>query len=739
MPLASTSRHNNEDDDEDDEEDLLVQRQAKSSAEYAASAAGRITAGTRAHKLLSMTAKDLKSRQENGTARTAASPTKAQPSSPLKGTLVGSRANPSALRTPRSSMTGIPPPASSTPGLPKARKSLGGVATPRPAKGRVSMFARTPGTGASAGMPPPPSPTKEGAAQRPGSSLSVRSSSRLGSTTSYNFEGGDEGFSHDSMAVSSNSSIDRAEKLLEEMDLTPKRPTRQVKHQQSASLPGFGSPNEADDMLQRESVAEAVVPLSLYEEQMNEVEKLVLQVEELEKQNQELLKAQQARKARMSEVRANEAILEEEKAKMRAEAREREKEMEEERKVERDDEVRRRKEIESREKETKEKLDEATKALAKLQDEHTKLKGDHDNQKRDMEAKIEESAKLIDEMKSNLDAQVQKQAEGEEKEALELKIKMKDSEIESLKVSTARLESELKRERKELGGQIDELKDAGRETISLYEQRIEEVERENLDLLENMQLLEEKAQEAIGAAESRYDALVASQRASGSGQRSAGAAEIDNENLREQVSHLEDKMGKYEDQIAEAALALEKEKEHSQKRREKTSEVEASLKNEIKRLRAEVDRLVKSEQDGRERVEELHHALEESKVALERERAELEMLRADAENVGPMSGTQSAASTDRTSQHTNGTEAFESKIKALSADLSAAKEAKEQLSKSLEEARKEARKKEDDLAEVSRELRSTEKERALVSNVTCILELCSVRGRINTLTLSRPD
>ncbi len=112
------------------------------------------------------------------------------------------------------------------------------------------------------------------------------------------------------------------------------------------------------------------------------------------------------------------------------------------------------------------------------------------------------------------------------------------------------------------------------------------------------------------------------------------------------MAHLQDRLGKFEDQIAEAALALEKEKEYAQKRRDKSHEVETSLKNELKRVRVELERTQRASKEQAVLLEETRHALQESQLALERERAELEGLRADAENFNALkSGHDSGSGT----------------------------------------------------------------------------------------------
>ncbi|PWY99816.1 hypothetical protein BCV70DRAFT_162362 [Testicularia cyperi] len=600
---------------------------------------------------------------------------------PVKSSLYSASA--SVSRTPRSSTAPTSSAAAAaaaasqaTPMLAKKRQSLGGIPTPRATKGRASMFARPTGLGTiDSSMPPPPSPTKDGrVGERSVSSLSFRSSSRLGR------EQGDIESSPVTSAPNNNVSTDvimeRNMLLLEQMDLTPKKAAAQALRAESrASAAGTVAAGvvTGDDELTRDSVAEAVVPLSLYEEQVAEFDRLRTQLDALEKQNLELQRAQEARKARTSEVRSNQAILEEERVKMRAEARERQSEMEEERRLEREDEVRRRKEIEERERELKEKLHESQTLLSRANDEQDKLRSDFDSQKRGLQAKVDESERLIAEMKKR----IEEHAEDRQSSEMDLK----DAEIESLRSSVTRLEEESQKERLVLSQQIDELKEAGRETISLYEQRIEEIDREKAGLLDDMELLAAKAQEAIRTAESKYEDLLQQQEQRGGTGGGAtaglgGAAEIDNEALREQVAHLQDKLGKYEDQIAEATMVLEKEKDYSQKRREKSLEVEASLKNEIKRLRAEVERLTRLDRENRQSLDELQRALKESQSALEQERAELEGLRADVENIesleggsgGGVGGSRTAATASRKQWQSEKAE-MQSEIDALRAAL----------------------------------------------------------------------
>ncbi|PWN46690.1 hypothetical protein IE53DRAFT_391148, partial [Violaceomyces palustris] len=554
------------------QDDYLAERRSRQSAEKAAEAEKRITEGSRAHKFLGMTAKDLERRRER-----PSSPAKGRPSSPLKDSLFS-----------RTSSEGRNVKVSSgplTPGMPRARQSMGAVGIPTPraaAKPRSSMFGRP------SEMLPPSSPSKEGR-ERPASALSRRTdlespesepskrrsflqSDPTGPSFASAIELDDASRTPGSNRIA-RGPLDKNRMLLEELDLTPRRPTLSKPSNQSLDS---GTAGEATPMLAShfvggeasEAIVEPVVPLSLYEQQSLELDRLKAQVETLEKSNHTLLRQQEQRKARASEIRATESLIEEERAKMRAEARERETEMEEDRKLEREDEVRRRKEVEAREKETRERLEVALSDLRKANDEANKVRSEQEARLRDVEAKLCESEKLVADLKSAIESK----SSGEEADGS--KIVAKQAEIDQLRSKVERLETELERERAELGGEIDELKDAGREAISL------------LEIIEKMKLLEQK-DEAIRSI----------------GQRSQGAS----------VDHLQEKVGGLEDQ----------ERENLAKRKGRAVEAEEKLKAEVKRLKGELEKLARSEADARER----------SKAALESERAEVEGLRADVENL----------------------------------------------------------------------------------------------------------
>ncbi|KAK6985240.1 hypothetical protein R3P38DRAFT_3102133 [Favolaschia claudopus] len=164
------------------------------------------------------------------------------------------------------------------------------------------------------------------------------------------------------------------------------------------------------------------------------------------------------------------------------------------------------------------------------------------------------------------------------------KLQAKQTEIVTLEARLKRIQLELDEERTELGNQVDELRQAGQETIALYEERLSAVDREKEEL------------EARPA---------------------SSATEIDNETLRDQVVHLQKKDAQAASEKEEAALA----------------ERMRRLKEKEEAARRKVERVIKSEANARRRVEEVEEALHESTAALEDARAEVEGLRSELTNL----------------------------------------------------------------------------------------------------------
>ncbi|KAG6820995.1 hypothetical protein H0H93_008624 [Arthromyces matolae] len=200
-------------------------------------------------------------------------------------------------------------------------------------------------------------------------------------------------------------------------------------------------------------------------------------------------------------------------------------------------------------------------------------------------------------------------------------INTKEQDIASLQSRLAAVTTELQTEKLELGAQIDELRTAGQETIALYEERLSAADGHRYDLEQRISLLETGLQDT--------------QKAASPPPSSAGtsAAEIDNETLREQITHLQRKVATLEDTIEDAQAAAEKEEFLMRDRMKRLKEKEDAMRKELNEGRKEAEQILKSEVKAKNRIEEIEEALRESTVALENARAEVETLRSELANL----------------------------------------------------------------------------------------------------------
>ncbi|CAK5265340.1 unnamed protein product [Mycena citricolor] len=203
----------------------------------------------------------------------------------------------------------------------------------------------------------------------------------------------------------------------------------------------------------------------------------------------------------------------------------------------------------------------------------------------------------------------------------ESKFRAKDAEVASLELRLKGAQTHFEEERRELGAQVDELRQAGQETIALYEERLSEADRERYDLEARITTLESRA-----SARSPSPALTTKTATS-------SATEIDNETLREQVVHLQRKISKLEDALEDAQAAQERDEAALADRMRRLKEKEEAMKKELTEGRKEVERTLKSEGTARRRLEEIEEALHESTAALEDARAEVEGLRTELMNL----------------------------------------------------------------------------------------------------------
>lgn len=109
--------------------------------------------------------------------------------------------------------------------------------------------------------------------------------------------------------------------------------------------------------------------------------------------------------------------------------------------------------------------------------------------------------------------------------------------------------------------------------------------------------------------------------------QATSAVEIDNEMLRDQVQHLQKKIGTLEDSLEDMRTANEHEDAAVRERIKRYKEREDGTRKELAEGRQEVERVRKGEEKARMRIEELEEALRENTIALENARAEVETLR----------------------------------------------------------------------------------------------------------------
>ncbi|KAJ7733766.1 hypothetical protein DFH07DRAFT_928669 [Mycena maculata] len=268
-------------------------------------------------------------------------------------------------------------------------------------------------------------------------------------------------------------------------------------------------------------------------------------------------------------------------------------------------------------------LEEQTVQIQELETTRTQVLASLDEEKAHSETclqtiqqELEDSMTLVKTLKETISSQENAEREGESK------LKSKQAEIASLELRLKRIQTELEEERAELGGQVDELRQAGQETIALYEERLSAADRERDELETRIASLEAGARATTRTPSPNAAPKLAS-----------SATEIDNETLRDQVVHLQKKVAKLEDAIEDAHATSERDEAALADRMRRLKEKEEVMKKELNEGRKEVERMLKSEASARSRVEEVEEALQESTAALEDARAEVEGLRAELANL----------------------------------------------------------------------------------------------------------
>lgn len=652
-------------------------RRAKTSAEEAAKAEGRITEGSRAHQFLNMSAKDLEARRLKG----AATPTtNANGGSPLKETLLGAHKNAPITPKIRTSMGTTLPTASFAQATPKAT-----------AKSRSSLFGHASKTTNVNGKMAPPSVAGPGSpvqripnALAPpststnSSSIIPRTPSRLSNASGGTSTAVDEDADQDGTKERNRSLLEamalltpahKAKDLSPSLEDIPSMP-RDADYDPDNVFSGAGlalMPDDGEIVNGSSSIdtamGHAVVPLSLYEESNLEITHLKTELAQLRSSMQEA--EEKAKSAKDIEL---------ERAKIKAREEER-KETEEERRVEKEDEQRRRKaELDAKEKEWKEKADGIQKELRKLQDEYSRVREEHEKTKTDYESRLKDNETLVEKLRSTAGDTNTKSNESSGQ------IQAKDLELSQLNERLQRLETLREQEKADLLKEIDELKDAGQEALDLYDREQAISNEQIVDLESKMHLLEAKAQEAIAdALRERDEAL---QGMSNGGNRDlSSVAEIGQRSLEEQLSQAQSRAMKLEDQLSEASTIMQQEREEHIKRKDRYAEYEQRFKNDKAKLKLHIKQLEEADTEKQLRIDELVEALEESRSALESERSELEALRAEAMIMGEgPDGTEVKALE-------NGR--FEAEIERLNGLLEGARSGKREATRQVEEQRKE--------------------------------------------------
>jgi CAP-Gly domain-containing linker protein 1 len=156
------------------------------------------------------------------------------------------------------------------------------------------------------------------------------------------------------------------------------------------------------------------------------------------------------------------------------------------------------------------------------------------------------------------------------------------------------------------------------ETIALYEERLSTADSQRYELEDKVVSLEDQVKKA--SAPLSPGAVL---------QRASSAAEIDNENLREQVQHLQRKLATLEDSLEDARAVSEREEASMRERIRRFKEKEDAMRNELNEGRKSVEQVLKAEALAKGRVEEVEEALRESTLALKNAQAEIENLRSD--------------------------------------------------------------------------------------------------------------
>ncbi|KAF9021695.1 hypothetical protein BDZ89DRAFT_1071242 [Hymenopellis radicata] len=190
---------------------------------------------------------------------------------------------------------------------------------------------------------------------------------------------------------------------------------------------------------------------------------------------------------------------------------------------------------------------------------------------------------------------------------------------------------DLEDERHDLMGQVDELRQAGQETIALYEERLRACDVQRYELEDHVAELEARLRATPPLSASLPAAL---------SPPTVTGTEIDNETLRDHVVHLQKKIATLEDMIEDSRAAADKEEVALRDKMRRVKEKEDAMRREVNEGKKEAEAALQREEMARRRIEEIEEALRESTVALENARAEVEGLRIEVDNLNGLVSSQ---------------------------------------------------------------------------------------------------
>ncbi|KAG0707304.1 hypothetical protein DFH29DRAFT_896773 [Suillus ampliporus] len=263
------------------------------------------------------------------------------------------------------------------------------------------------------------------------------------------------------------------------------------------------------------------------------------------------------------------------------------------------------------------KIESLERAALKTTSELDRFKNENEARVTDLQAKLDTGDSLV---KSLKEAIAVKEGVEHDRDAL---LKAKNDEIGLLEGRLEKVSGELEADRKELNAQIDELRQAGQETIALYEERLSAADSRRYELEDRIVFLEDQVKKA--STPLSPSAVL---------QRASSAAEIDNENLREQVQHLQRKLATLEDSLEDTRAVSEREEAAMRERIKRFKDKEDAMRSELNEGRKTVEQVLKAETLAKGRVEEVEEALRESTLALQNAQAEIENLRSDVAVAG---------------------------------------------------------------------------------------------------------